>query len=216
MALRRKLDPLLALQPDVLVVPECSESDILAAGGSSAFWVGQSRNKGLGVVVYGKHKTSLDPSCNLLWPWFLNIRVGNVRLMAVWASVKSNQWRYVRVAHQMLDCSEAFLAAPRAVAIGDFNSNAIFDRKHAAFTHTRMVERFAELDMRSLYHHQGGEPHGEESVPTHYLYRHQNKPFHLDYAFVSKRLATRSTLTIGATEEWLSLSDHVPLILDLG
>jgi endonuclease/exonuclease/phosphatase family metal-dependent hydrolase len=45
--------------------------------------------------------------------------------------------------------------------------------------------------------------------------RHVDKPYHLDYAFVSTRAMGGARLTIGAPSEWLRLSDHMPLLLDL-
>lgn len=214
MAYGRKAERVMDLRPDVVVVQECAEQDVLAAGGSSQFWVGKNRHKGLGVIVFGDARAQLDQSSNLCWPWFLNVHIGELHLHAVWASVKSNTWRYVRVAHQMLDASQHFLEAPLAVATGDFNSNTIFDSKHGTLTHTKLVERFATLGFTSVYHDKSGQEHGAEQTPTQYMYRHPDKPFHLDYAFVSAGLRHGATLEIGKPEEWLSLSDHMPLVLD--
>jgi endonuclease/exonuclease/phosphatase family metal-dependent hydrolase len=41
------------------------------------------------------------------------------------------------------------------------------------------------------------------------------KAFHIDYIYVAELLAARSRpLTVCSPDEWLSVSDHVPLVLD--
>lgn len=51
---------------------------------------------------------------------------------------------------------------------------------------------------------------------THAHKRDPAKPFHIDYAFVSTSLMTdRTALAVPPVDEWLKLSDHGPLILDI-
>ncbi len=47
------------------------------------------------------------------------------------------------------------------------------------------------------------------------MYRRPERTWHLDYAFVSQHLLSGSSLTLGDPDAWLSLSDHLPLILDI-
>lgn len=50
--------------------------------------------------------------------------------------------------------------------------------------------------------------------PTFYLYRHLNKPYHLDYCFVSNDLLKRlSKVEVGNHSVWTSFSDHMPLVI---
>jgi endonuclease/exonuclease/phosphatase family metal-dependent hydrolase len=56
---------------------------------------------------------------------------------------------------------------------------------------------------------------GEELQPTFYLYRNLSKPYHIDYAFLPKMLLTGASISIGNNEEWLEISDHMPLIIDI-
>ena len=214
MAFARKSERILAMQPDILVLQECAERDIACAGGSSAFWVGRLKNKGLGVVVYGGRHAQLDRSANMTWPWFLPVQVDDLRILAVWACHRSNTWRYVRVAHRMLDSTETFLAGGDAIAIGDFNSNAIFDSKHGKLTHTVLTERLSNLGMASAYHTLTGEGQGEERQATQFMYRHANKPFHLDYIFATTSMLNGATMTVGDPSEWLQMSDHMPVVLE--
>ena len=70
--------------------------------------------------------------------------------------------------------------------------------------------------MVSLYHAQSSEAQGAESAATHFFWRQQARPFHIDYAFASRSLVEAdASLTIGRPDRWLPLSDHMPLIVDL-
>jgi hypothetical protein len=60
MALHDKYHHLLALAPDIAVVPECSNIDVMRekAPGflpTSSIWIGDNRNKGLGVFTFGPY-----------------------------------------------------------------------------------------------------------------------------------------------------------------
>lgn len=55
---------------------------------------------------------------------------------------------------------------------------------------------------------------GKEQHPTYYLYRHQDKPYHLDYCFVSADLSERiKSVQIGEYDYWSPYSDHMPVII---
>jgi len=47
------------------------------------------------------------------------------------------------------------------------------------------------------------------------MYRHLDKPYHFDHAFVPREPQPGARLEIGTPDPWLSVSDHVPLILDI-
>ena len=217
MAYARKRDEVVNLCPDLVILQECSEQDVLGSDASTVFWTGSNRHKGLGVLVYGANEAHLDDSLTSDWPWFLPVVIDEppVQLLAVWACVKERQLRYVRVMHAALDHYADFLGSGTSIAIGDFNSNAIWDSKYSERSHSRLVEKFARLEMVSAYHALTGDEQGMERAPTQYMYRQQAKPFHLDFAFVSCRLVRDARLEIGDPGEWLGLSDHMPLILDV-
>jgi endonuclease/exonuclease/phosphatase family metal-dependent hydrolase len=49
------------------------------------------------------------------------------------------------------------------------------------------------------------------------MQRKREKPYHLDYCFLSRDLLERVTdVRVGEYEDWIGLSDHMPLIVDLG
>ena len=50
--------------------------------------------------------------------------------------------------------------------------------------------------------------------PTLYLYRHKDKPYHLDYCFASADLLENlRSVEIGDYDFWSKYSDHVPVIV---
>ncbi len=213
-ALSRKLPLLNSLSGDVLIIQEASARDVAAIDAPFTHWVGKG-HRGLAVIGYRDLAFRIDPSWDDALPWFTPLHVGELHLLAVWASVLTHARRYVRLLHEALDLYSVFLTQPQAVIIGDFNSSTVFDTKHRGLSHTDLVTRLSNQGFTSVWHHQHAELHGEESRPTFHMYRHPEPTWHLDYAFVSTSLLPAASLTIGEPALWLTLSDHLPLVLDL-
>jgi endonuclease/exonuclease/phosphatase family metal-dependent hydrolase len=212
-----KQEDILALRPDLVVLQECSERHINASGAPFGHWVGKNPHKGLGVLGFGPHTYTLSALYAPTYPWFLPIRVEDehLKVLGVWASVKAGPERYVRITHQAIDYYREFLEGDRAIAIGDFNSNAIWDAHHLRCSHSALVEKLERLHLRSVYHAQTKEGQGRERVSTFFLYRHPDKGYHIDYAFISQSMLERAALTILDRDRWLQRSDHLPLLLDI-
>lgn len=217
MAYATKQDHILALHPDVVLLQECSEKHIKESEAPFAHWVGKNPHKGLGVLGFGQHIYTLSAAYTPTYPWFLPFRVEDEHLnvLGVWAHVKERRERYVRITHQAINYYRAFFEEGLSLAIGDFNSNTIWDAAYAGYSHSALVEKLEQLQMSSVYHAQTQEPQGRETVSTFYLYRHPDKGYHLDYAFVSQNLLERTSLTILDPGRWLQRSDHLPLLLDI-
>jgi hypothetical protein len=218
MAMHRKLDALLALRPDIAVLPECASPDVHAArpiydAATSHAWHGRLPTKGLAVLTFGDFRLKSLPPREPSDHAFL-VRVEGpvpLHLLAVW----TQQPHYIEGAHHALDAHRRLFKKGPGVVAGDLNSNAIFDANRV-LNHSTFVERMRKLAMFSAYHAHYGEPHGAESRPTFFLYRHRDKPFHFDYVFLPERWrrAVRS-VQLGAPDEWLSQSDHLPLTVSL-
>jgi exonuclease III len=66
----------------------------------------------------------------------------------------------------------------------------------------------------SSYHLFHKKIQGKETHPTLYMYRHQDKPYHIDYCFASADLIKKLTsVEVGAHSNWSKHSDHTPLIV---
>lgn len=212
---RKKASEILELEPDFLVIQEITEGDAQGVDARFMRWVGAPGLKGMAVFSFADHPWAIDDAdLSDLW-WFIPVRWNGLSILAAWACRMTNSRRYVRAMHEVLDRYSGFLDPTSSIVIGDLNSSTVFDKKHSRLSHTHLVERLGAAGLSSAYHHQSGELHGAESEPTFFLYRHEHRAYHLDYAFVSNPLLERSRVTLGPFVHWSQFSDHVPLILDL-
>lgn len=220
-ALRRKFEQLDALNADILVIQECedpaqSTAEYQAWAGAHA-WVGYGKNKGIG--IFPRRGQSID---RLAWPengfeLFLPVRVGdNVDVLGVWTQQsRSSKFSYIGQFWHYLLAHKADLR-PNTIIAGDFNSNAIWDKPRRTWNHSDCVRELEELGFRSVYHHVRGEGHGQEIHPTFYLHRHLAKPYHIDFVFAHLDWLGECAVDaqIGTVDDWLALSDHMPIIFD--
>jgi exodeoxyribonuclease III len=220
MALARKVPSLLALNPDIAVVQECSNKsvEVLRNHGFSGLWFGANPNKGVG--VFCSKKLTLRAEHDLFGKWVIPLRVhGDVDfdLLAIWACPvgKKRADNYIGEVHRCLMEHGHWFGGSPAVVAGDFNSNSIWDENRPGRNHTEVVRLFASYGLVSAYHAHCREKQGAETRPTYYFYRHPDKPFHIDHVFVPKAWRLRS-VAVGSFQEWGHLSDHVPLVVDVG
>ena len=72
-----------------------------------------------------------------------------------------------------------------------------------------------DIGIHSLYHHTRQEEQGQEKEKTFFMHRKLERPYHIDYCFVSEDLLDTSSLNMGNPKTWLEASDHVPLELNM-
>jgi exodeoxyribonuclease III len=203
MGLDKKVDTLLALKPDVAVVPECSEKSVIALRqrGFDALWFGSNPHKGLGVIYrddWGVHALP-EPGQK----WFAPIEVDAptpFTLIAVWAYKvgASRKDRYVGQVYQALLAHPEWFSGRPVVLAGDFNSNKIWDAKREVGNHSDVVKLLDERGLVSAYHEYFIERQGGESRHTLYMYRHEDKPYHIDYVFIPREWVPRlKTVEVG-------------------
>jgi hypothetical protein len=208
-----------SLHPDVAVVPECAAPEAKSvrkvhecASLSGHAWMGGNVHKGLAVFTFGSYRIANRQEGTGASRYSMHASIEGpfpFELVAAWTQAPG----YVENAHAALDAHRETLESGRAILAGDLNSSAKFDREHRP-NHSALVERLRDqFSMESAYHSCFGERQGEESRPT---YVHSTRrPFHIDYAFVPSSWRKRLAVEVGRHEEWGSLSDHYPLVLDL-
>lgn len=220
-AFRRKFEQLDALNADILVIQECedpaqSTAAYRAWAGTHA-WVGYGKNKGIG--IFPRRGQSIE---RLAWAdngfeLFLPVSVGgNVDVLGVWTQRStSSKFGYIGQFWHYLQAHKAQLR-PNTIIAGDFNSNTIWDKPRRVWNHSDCVRELDDLGFRSLYHYVLSEEQGQEIHPTFYLHRHVAKPYHIDFIFAHlDRLGENAVdARVGNVDDWLALSDHMPITVD--
>jgi exodeoxyribonuclease-3 len=236
MALHRKFEAMLRLDPDIAVISECADLDRLQslagsmAGsmnvGANAVWIGDNRNKGLAVFAFNGFAVRLaepfHPTLRHIAPVHVTGPLA-CNLLAVWAQNGSGG---VTRKHQLgplrraLTKYRGFLAERPSIVAGDFNNNVFWHRDGWRINHANVVAALERLGLTSAYHAMRGEPQGGETVPTLY-WRDRKKDgptYHIDYVFLpAPWLGRVREMTVGTFEDWCGsgLSDHVPLVVDI-
>ena len=224
MAFRKKADSILALQPDILVVPECEHPDKLLLHHkhrvpTTTLWFGTNLNKGLGIFAYGDLKFRVPKNYNeqlrTIVPLQVLNRHINFLLFAVWANNRTDRdGQYITQVWKAIHQYDEQLKSTPAILIGDFNSNTIWDRPRREGNHSSVVQKLEERGIYSTYHTHFNQVQGKEQHPTLYMYRHKNKPYHIDYCFASKTfINSLESVEVGNFKSWKKYSDHVPLIV---
>jgi hypothetical protein len=197
-------------------------------------WVGDDPNKGLAVFAFGESRVALDQVCeDPVLRWIAPVRVSGpvvFNLLAVWASnqrdtnYRPKPWQ--TQPNAALAVYESFVRSGPTVMAGDFNNGAYWDQpgKPGNFEHTAAAAR--TLGLRSAYHVWPAEiAFGDEPDFTHYWQtRTPDVGYHIDYVFVPATwLTSVVNVRVGTYDEWVAdrtwtgrtLSDHVPVVVDL-
>jgi exonuclease III len=223
MAFRKKAHLIQIEQPDILIIPECEHTDKLLGltlNATSMLWYGANASKGLAVFSFGDYHLKLmdihNEEIKIVCP--ISVTGGNVdfTLMAVWTQkTKDRDYRHIGQVWKAIHFYKELLSNPKIIIIGDFNSNTIWDKKHRLASHSMTVNELIALQIHSVYHKHFFQVQGKEIHPTFYLYRHKNKPYHIDYCFVSAYFIERlADVQIGDFDGWIAYSDHTPLIVN--
>ncbi len=225
MAFRKKAHFIVSKSPDILIVPECESLEKLKFEHefdlpNSFLWFGENQNKGLGVFSFGKYELELLPVHNPEIKTVLPIKVSggaiDFVLLAIWANnPKDKDGAYIEQVFKAIHFYEELLTEETTILMGDFNSNTIWDKKNRFNNHSNVVQKLFDKKIKSVYHFFNGYEQGNEQHHTLYMYRHLNKPYHIDYCFASVDFIQRlKSVEIGDYNDWISLSDHTPLIVD--
>lgn len=220
-ALRKKWHRLVALQADIYVVQECEDPNqtkdaTYRAWSANHLWTGSNKNKGIGVFTSSEHSleaVSLDLApLELFLPSIVD---GEWPLLATWTKqANSPNFRYIGQLWKFLQAHKGFLAHPRAMLVGDLNSNVVWDEWDRWWNHSDVVRELAELGLESCYHRHFSEAQGKESRSTFFLHRKAEKPYHIDYGFTGSQWIVKH-VEVGAVSDWLTESDHLPMVFAL-
>lgn len=213
------------MQPDILVIQECENFEQydfkFEVEPRSKIWVGDKKSKGLGVLSFSDCTVEIieiTPVGRYVIPVRVNSKGGEVTLFAVWAMDDKSKPRNRYIGQVWLALQEFEpLLNERTVLIGDFNSNAIWDfpKRQRVANHSEVVDFLQVRKIHSVYHFLEKQQHGGEETNTFFLYRKPDRGYHIDYCFASENLIQRiSSFEIGKMEEWIGVSDHLPIVFE--
>lgn len=224
MAFRKKAEFILVHNPDILIVPECENPDKLIFENEcqipkEIIWYGTNKNKGLGVFSYSDYKFKLldchNPNFKNILP--ISVTGGKIDfiMFAIWANNPDDkEGQYVTQIWKAIHYYEQLLSEDKTILIGDFNSNTIWDKPRREGNHSTVVEKLESKKIFSTYHKFYKQEQGREEHPTLFMYRHENKPYHIDYCFASTYFIRKLvSVEVGNYEDWTKYSDHKPLIV---
>lgn len=227
-AFRKKYRFLDRFNVDILIIQECEDPDRsikeYKEWAKNYLWIGNNKNKGLG--VFAKNNITLElldwsdintNYKNEILETFIPCKVnGNYRLLAVWTKkANSEVFGYIGQLWKYLQLHKNKLINEKVIISGDLNSNKIWDKWDRWWNHTDVINELEDIGIKSLYHYLTKEEQGEESIPTFYLHRKFEKPYHIDYVFLSNNIIDKNTsLVIENKNEWIAHSDHIPIIFE--
>ena len=226
MAFRKKAPIILAQKPDILVVVECEHLEKLVyttdtPNPTDSLWFGKNQHKGLAIFSYGKYRFRVLENHNENFKMIIPIEVTGgplpFNLFLIWAyNPDDNDGRYITQVWKAITHYDELITVRPTILIGDFNSNTIWDnKKHRMGSHSSVVKQLEDKKIFSTYHIHHKQKQGTEEHPTFYMYRHNHRPYHIDYCFVSEDLLDKlKSVEVGNYNDWIQYSDHVPLIVD--
>ncbi len=225
MAFRKKANFILKHEPDILIVPECEHPDKLVfpidtPKPTDTLWFGKNPHKGLAIFSYCDFRFKVLEEHNEDFKMIIPIAVTggpfDFTLFAIWANNPADKdGHYITQVWKAITHYKNLLSDKQTILIGDFNSNTIWDyKKHRLSNHSSVVKQLEDTGILSTYHSHYKQLQGKEEHPTLFMYRHKDKPYHIDYCFVSKDLLDKvSSVEIGLFDDWIKHSDHVPVMV---
>ena len=220
MKFREDSKKILPLKPDILIISECENFNLSEQ--SDSHWVGDNQSKGLGVFTFNGFKIELYKDYSDKYKYILPLVISkeeeSYHVMGVWTQKvgekKKDHQNYIRQFQLSLNHYDSFLNHNNVVICGDFNSNLIWKRTGIDQDHQDVLDHLSDKSIYSSYHNFFDEEQGKESRPTYYHYHQEERPFHIDFCFLSQSLInTLQSVEVGKFDDWMDLSDHVPMII---
>ena len=208
----KKFEALESFCPDICFIQECEDLPIDFFPDYQYFWTGRNAKKGLGILT--KDKTaSVNKSHNAKLINFLPVNSHGINLLGIWAY----NHRAIRFGSEFngntIDAIGFYRSwlqeSDQAIVAGDFNNSVIWDKANNRNNFVEINSHLEDVKFKSLYHHLTKETFGEEGKGTLFHTKNESKKYHIDYIY-SKGIDGIS-LDIGSYNDWIKLSDHVPL-----
>jgi len=213
----RTREAISSFKPDIAVFQEIPNP--FASNTPTQFWHGPITARGVAVCTQPEFRLTplfVTPPQSV-FPFCVEGPVSFI-LLAVWSLPPErgpSLQGYVREVMIGVELCRKDLCAGPAVIVGDFNSSGPEDASAKPFTHGALVRMLRdEFNLVSAYHQARNITHNEEPEQTFYLYRQQERSFHIDYCFVPATWTVKA-VKVGSFEAWSTRSDHCALVVDV-
>ena len=213
----KKYQHLEAQDADIVIIQECERLPEDYFPHRKFFWTGRIESKGLGILIK-------DPSARLHSDFnpdlinFLPIETDSLKILGIWAynhravkfgdDVSGNTIDAINHYRQWLqDDSHPCLVG------GDFNNSVIWDKPNNNNNFQNINQNFESLGFASAYHADTEDEFGQEDKPTFFHTKNREKTYHIDYIYLKGLEIIQ--LDIGKYDNWIKLSDHSPVVVEL-
>lgn len=217
--LKDKFEYLAAQSPDIAVVQECESLPESFFPGARFLWAGVDPKKGLGVIDFTDSAyvdQSYDTSLALFLP--VNLDGGRQKLLASWAFNHRAASRFgPEYAGQPLKAFNHYhewMEEGDLIVAGDFNNSVVWDKPKGKNNFSAIAGALSDYGLMSAYHSYTTTKFGEEAQATLYHTKKYDKPYHIDYIFL-KDTESIKDLSVGVYDDWIKLSDHVPVMVEV-
>ncbi|GHU61566.1 endonuclease/exonuclease/phosphatase family protein [Spirochaetia bacterium] len=212
------------LEADIYIIQETKKTnhDSLNDIWKYSTWYGDDLDGDYGISLFSaKYEFELLPNFNKNYRYVIPFIVKDTEtkfvIFSVWT--KLSEWYIGPVWNAINDIEYKNIFENHVILIGDFNSNKYFDKgniRKKQNTHTDVVTKLKEFNIESAYHKYYNLEQGDEKHPTLYWTYKEDKPFHIDYCFLSNNYKIVD-FKVGTYNEYVEskLSDHCPLIITL-
>jgi exodeoxyribonuclease-3 len=224
-AFRKKSALIAKSLPDIAVIQECECLEKLKwrkgiPPPTASLWFGENPSRGIGVFSWTGFAIEAHEPYDSTIHYCAPVKVTGAspfHLLAVWTKDHpKRQLGYSSQAYMATIVYKEFISNCHTVMVGDLNSNKGKDRAARIGSYTQLVQTLHDLGLVSAYHWFCRDRHGQERVPTFFLHRDPEKPAHIDYQFIPHAWTQRlSRVWIGAPQEWLEVSDHCPVFIEV-
>ena len=213
LVLRKDFELIRHFDSDIIIIQECEKLDLNQFEGYKSHWIGVNNLKGLAVLTKGESNFTSELFRNDLI-YFLPTSFGDTAVLGVWAFNGRANKKIPNGSGFVLEALQHYgdwLKSHKNIVIaGDFNNAPQFDIPNNKNNFVDINYRFSEFGLSSAYHKYSEEPIGSESADTYFHQKNPSKGFHIDYIYTNFR--TVGSVEIGKFEDWISVSDHVPII----
>ena len=208
---RKKIDNILELKPDIVVIQECENLERLRAFCKEkiplkSFWFGGFYpHRGVGVFFYKDYQI-LSMENDISIEFIVPMKIMNnfrFHLFSIWAMApkgKDKGRSYTYQIEKTITKYEGILKNNISILIGDYNTPNI--EKPVEKTGFMVNEEFKKLEIFSAYHEYFEKDYGKHNQYT--FYQHKNTEFKhmLDYCFASRSIIEKiSKVEIGKYED---------------